>query len=60
MTQITLSLFEAEVHDIVRVLNNLPTGSNAYPLVQKIVAQLPAPSQQNSGQAPNPDQVPKD
>jgi len=60
MTQITLSLFEAEVRDIIRVLNNLPTGSNAYPLVQKIVAQLPAPSQQKSGQATNSDQVPKD
>lgn len=45
MTEVTLKLFESEVHDIIRVLNNLPTGSGAYPLVQKIASQLPVPDQ---------------
>jgi hypothetical protein len=41
MQEITLNLLEAEVHDIIKVLNQLPTGSGAFPLVQKIIGQLP-------------------
>jgi len=41
MQEITLTLLEAEVKDIINVLNQLPTGSGAWPLVQKIAGQLP-------------------
>lgn len=41
MQEITLTLLEAEVKDIINVLNQLPTGSGAWPLVQKIASQLP-------------------
>ena len=41
MQEITLTLLEGEVRDIMNVLNNLPTGSNAWPLVKRIEAQLP-------------------
>jgi hypothetical protein len=45
MQEITLTLLEGEVRDIMNVLNNLPTGSNAWPLVKKIEAQLPKPEE---------------
>lgn len=41
MQEMTLTLLEAEVKDIINVLNQLPTGSGAWPLVQKIASQLP-------------------
>ena len=40
MQEVTLKLVTAEVNDIISVLNQLPTGANAWPLVQKIKAQL--------------------
>lgn len=40
MQEVTLKLIAAEVADIINVLNQLPTGSGAFPLVQKIKAQL--------------------
>jgi len=43
MQEVQLTLLDAEVKDIIGVLNNLPTGSNAWPLVQKIINQLPKP-----------------
>jgi hypothetical protein len=48
MQEIQLTLLEAEVRDIINVLNNLPTGSNAWPLVQKIGSQLPKPEEKQS------------
>jgi hypothetical protein len=42
MQEMTLTLLEVEVKDIIKVLNQLPTGSGAWPLVQKIASQLPA------------------
>jgi hypothetical protein len=45
MQEITLNLLEGEVRDIINVLNNLPTGSNAWPLVKKIENQLPKPEE---------------
>ena len=41
MTEITITLFEQELIQIIQVLNQLPTGTGAYPLVQKLAAQLP-------------------
>lgn len=41
MQEITLTLLEGEVRDIINVLNQLPTGSGAFPLVKKIIGQLP-------------------
>jgi len=43
MTEITITLFEQELTQIIQVLNQLPTGTGAYPLVQKLAAQLPEP-----------------
>lgn len=40
-TPISLNLTVAEVTDILNVLGQLPTSSNAWPLAQKIAAQLP-------------------
>jgi len=40
MKEVSLNLLVGEVMDIVRVLEQLPTGSNAWPLVQKIQQQL--------------------
>lgn len=37
-----LDLTDNEVQSIVNVLNELPTKSNAYPLVQKILLQAQA------------------
>jgi hypothetical protein len=53
MNQITLNLLDGEVKDIINVLGQLPTNSNAWPLVQKIGAQLTA-------QTPEPTEPPKD
>ena len=43
MTEITITLFEQELTQIIQVLNQLPTGTGAYPLVQKLASQLPTP-----------------
>lgn len=40
MKEVSLSLLEGEALDIIRVLEQLPTGSGAWPLVQKIKQQL--------------------
>lgn len=40
MKEVTLNLIEGEALDIIRVLEQLPTGANAWPLVQKIKHQL--------------------
>ena len=40
MQTINLELFDAEVKDIINVLGQLPTSSNAWPLAQKITVQL--------------------
>lgn len=40
MKEVSLTLLEGEAQDIIRVLEQLPTGSNAWPLVQKIRVQL--------------------
>lgn len=40
MFNVTLNLFDAEVQDIVNVLGNMPTNSQAFPLFIKINAQL--------------------
>lgn len=40
MKEVSLTLLEGEAQDIIRVLEQLPTGSNAWPLVQKIQQQL--------------------
>lgn len=42
MKEVSLTLLEAEANDIISVLNQLPTGANAWPLVQKIKQQLEA------------------
>jgi len=42
MDNVTITLTEAEVKDIINVLGQLPTSSNAWPLLQKIWTQLPA------------------
>jgi hypothetical protein len=44
MDNVTLTLLEGEVRDILQVLGQLPTSSNAWPLLQKIAQQLPAPA----------------
>jgi len=40
MNELTLTLFEGEVKDIINVLGQMPTQSNAWPLMQKVIAQL--------------------
>lgn len=40
MQEVSLKLLSGEAMDIVRVLEQLPTGSGAWPLVQKIKQQL--------------------
>ena len=40
MKDVSLTLLEGEALDIIRVLEQLPTGANAWPLVQKIKQQL--------------------
>ena len=40
MKEVSLTLLEGEVADIIRVLEQLPTGSGAWPLVQKLKGQL--------------------
>jgi len=40
MKEVSIKLLEGEVVDIIRVLGQLPTESNAWPLVQKLKAQL--------------------
>lgn len=40
--EIQLSLTEQEAQAIIQVLGQLPTSSNAYPLLQKIVGQVQA------------------
>lgn len=40
MKEISLNLLEGEALDIIRVLEQLPTGSGAWPLVQKIKQQI--------------------
>ena len=40
MKEVSLTLLDGEVVDIIRVLEQLPTGSGAWPLVQKIKGQL--------------------
>ena len=40
MQEVTIKLFSGEVNDIIKVLGQLPTESNAWPLVQKLKAQL--------------------
>jgi len=42
MNAINLELFDAEIKDIMNVLGQLPTQSNAWPLMKKIEAQLNA------------------
>ncbi len=52
MNELTLTLFEGEVKDIINVLGQMPTQSNAWPLMQKVIAQLqqqlppPAPAEE--------------
>jgi hypothetical protein len=50
MQEMTLTLLEAEVKDIINVLNQLPTKSGAWPLVQKIAGQLPTQDVQETVQ----------
>ena len=40
MINIKLELFDAEIKDVLGVLGQLPTQSNAWPLMKKIEAQL--------------------
>jgi len=40
MNTLTLTLLEGEVKDIINVLGQMPTQSNAWPLMQKVIAQL--------------------
>ena len=40
MKEVSLKLLEVEVKDIINVLNQLPTGANAWPLRVKIEQQL--------------------
>jgi hypothetical protein len=40
MNMLTLTLLEGEVKDIINVLGQMPTQSNAWPLMQKVIAQL--------------------
>jgi len=40
MNALTLNLLEGEVKDIINVLGQMPTQSNAWPLMQKIIVQL--------------------
>jgi hypothetical protein len=40
MKEVSLNLLEAEAFDIIKVLEQLPTGANAWPLVQKLKAQI--------------------
>lgn len=40
--EIQLSLTEQEAQAIIQVLGQLPTSSNAYPLLQKIITQVQA------------------
>ena len=42
MFPVKIDLLNVEVNDIINVLGQLPTSSNAWPLVQKITAQLNA------------------
>jgi hypothetical protein len=42
MDVLKLELFEGEIKDIINVLGQLPTSSNAWPLSQKIMGQLQA------------------
>mgnify|MGYP006288007883 CR=1 FL=1 len=53
---VTLELTGAEAVDIVRVLDGLPTSSNAWPLVQKLKGQLDPQLPQNP--APEEDAAP--
>jgi len=48
MFNVTLNLFDAEVQDIVNVLGNMPTNSQAFPLFIKINSQLEAAKQANA------------
>ena len=40
METLKLELFDGEIKDIINVLGQLPTSSNAWPLTQKIIGQL--------------------
>ena len=40
MKEVSLNLLEMEVLDIIKVLEQLPTGANAWPLVQKLKSQV--------------------
>ena len=40
MNALTLNLLEGEVKDIINVLGQMPTQSNAWPLMQKIIVQI--------------------
>jgi len=42
METLKLDLLEGEIRDIINVLGQLPTSSNAWPLTQKIIGQLQA------------------
>jgi len=46
MKEVSLNLLDAEVMDIIRVLEQLPTGSGAWPLVQKLKVQLQEQTEQ--------------
>lgn len=46
---ISISLTLEQVNGVIQVLNNLPTSSNAWPLVQNIVQQV-----NTQQQIPNP------
>lgn len=40
MSEVTLSLTKEEIQFLINVVGNLPTQSNAWPLLQKIVKQV--------------------
>ena len=46
MKEVSLNLLDAEVMDIIRVLEQLPTGSGAWPLYQKLKGQLQEQTEQ--------------
>jgi len=48
----TLDLEKDEITSIINVLEQLPTGSNAWPLVQKIKFQFEEAEKANKSEAP--------
>lgn len=52
MQEITLKLNDLEVDAIIKVLGNLPTSSNAWPLVAKISQQFLAQKPRDTDSAP--------